>query len=142
MYQLWPPSGIKVNKSRYIALSVVSGSIKKLFFQLIVPMFIFSKYFFSLDFAPWKSVGLPTLLHRDSLTLNNQICREEIVFRNVHWPCILYCKTFIYCPFTVLCGSFMNLLWYESKYTKRALTFISPPPAVVSFWWVFHLPPY
>ena len=110
MYQLWPPSGIKVNKSRYIALSVVSGSIKKLFFQLIVPMFIFCKYFFSLDFAPWKSVGLPTLLHRDSLTLNNQICREEIVFRNVHWPFILYCNTFIYCPFTVLCGSFMNLL--------------------------------
>ena len=31
----------------------------KSFSQLVVSIFIFSPYFFSIDFARWKSVGLP-----------------------------------------------------------------------------------
>ena len=42
---------IKVNKPRYIALFVVSGSIKKLFSIDCVNIYLFSVFFFSLDFA-------------------------------------------------------------------------------------------
>ena len=47
----------KVNEPQNIALFVVSEFIKKLS-QLIVSIFILSQYFFSIDFARWKSVGL------------------------------------------------------------------------------------
>ena len=49
---------LRINEARYIALFMVSGSIKN-FSQFIVSIFIFSQYFFSIDFARWKSVGLP-----------------------------------------------------------------------------------
>ena len=52
----------KVNESQNIALFVVSESIKKLS-QLIVSIFILSQYFFSIDFARWKSVGLHYIAH-------------------------------------------------------------------------------
>ena len=66
---------IKVNESRYIALFVVSGYIKKIFLMDCVNIYLFSLFFkivfaniyvfsifFSKEFARWKSVGLPTLL--------------------------------------------------------------------------------
>ena len=49
---------LKLNESRYIALFVVSGSIKKLFSIDCVNIYLFS-IFFSIDFSGWKSVGLP-----------------------------------------------------------------------------------
>ena len=51
---------LKVNESRYIALFVVSGSIKKLFSFDYVNIYLFSKLF-SIDFVQWKSVGLPRI---------------------------------------------------------------------------------
>ena len=80
-------SPFKVNQSRYIALFVFSGSIKKLFTTVCVNIFIFSQYcfqlifsdektfsqlivsiftflhFFSTDFGRWKNVGLPQIAH-------------------------------------------------------------------------------
>ena len=47
----------KVNESRYIALLVVSGSIKKLFSIDYVNISLLSVYF-SIDFAGWKVVEL------------------------------------------------------------------------------------
>ena len=35
-----------------------SADLSKSFFQLIMSIFIFFQYFFSIDFAQWKSVGL------------------------------------------------------------------------------------
>ena len=49
---------LKINESRYIALFVFSGSIKKLFAIDYVNIYLFS-IFFSIDFTGWKSVGLP-----------------------------------------------------------------------------------
>ena len=49
----------KVNKSRYIALFMVSGSTKKLLSTDFVNIYLFS-IFFSIDFPRWKSVRLPT----------------------------------------------------------------------------------
>ena len=79
---------VKVNESRYIALFVVSGSIKKLvlidfvntylfsiFFSIVfVNIYLFSIFFqdflpynfsifFSKEFARWKSVGLPHIAY-------------------------------------------------------------------------------
>ena len=34
-----------------------SADLSKSFFQLIMSIFIFFQYFFSIDFAQWKSVG-------------------------------------------------------------------------------------
>ena len=48
---------LKGNESRYIALFVVSGSIKKVFSIDCVNIYLFS-IFFSIDFVQWKSVGL------------------------------------------------------------------------------------
>ena len=48
---------VKVNKSRYIALFVVSGSIKKVFLIDLVNPYLFS-IVFSIAFARWKTVGL------------------------------------------------------------------------------------
>ena len=54
----------KINESQYIASFVVGGSMKKLFYQLIMSMIIFSQYFFfSIDIALWKSVGLPRIAY-------------------------------------------------------------------------------
>ena len=53
-------SRLKVDKSQYIALFVVSGSTKS-FSQLIVSIFVFSQYF-SIDFLGGKLWGCPTLL--------------------------------------------------------------------------------
>ena len=52
----------KVNESRYIALFVFKD-LSKSFSQLIVSIFTFSQYFFSTDFAQWKSVGLPHIAY-------------------------------------------------------------------------------
>ena len=49
---------IKVNESRYIALFLVSGSIKKLVSIDYLNTYIFS-IFCSINFARWESVGLP-----------------------------------------------------------------------------------
>ena len=49
---------LNVNESRYIALFVVSGSIKKLFSFDYVNIYLFSMLF-SIDIVRWKSVGLP-----------------------------------------------------------------------------------
>ena len=61
--------GFKFNKSKYTVLFVVSGSIKKLFSidcvdiyfsqSIVFPNIYFFSIFFSIDFARWKSVGLP-----------------------------------------------------------------------------------
>ena len=48
---------IKVNKSRYIALLLFSGYIKKPFSIDCVNIYLFSMLF-SIDFARWKSMGL------------------------------------------------------------------------------------
>ena len=48
----------KVNESKYTALFVVSGSVKKLFSIDSVNIYL-SSIFFSIDFGRWKSVGLP-----------------------------------------------------------------------------------
>ena len=62
---------IKINESRYIGLFMVSGSIKKLFsiiniyfYQSIVFAndYLFS-IFFLIDFAQWKSLGLPHIAY-------------------------------------------------------------------------------
>ena len=50
------------NRSRYIALFVVSGSIKKIFLIDYVNIYLFS-IFFSIDFARWKSKGLPDIAY-------------------------------------------------------------------------------
>ena len=57
----------KVNKSRYIALIVFSGSINKRFSICCVNIYIFS-IFFSIDFVRWKSLGLPHIVY--IVTLN------------------------------------------------------------------------
>ena len=49
---------LKINKSRYIALFLVDRFSKKLFSTDYVNINIFA-IFFSIDFAQWKSVGLP-----------------------------------------------------------------------------------
>ena len=49
---------LKINESRYIALFMVDGSIKKRFSTDYVNIYLFS-IFVSIDFAQWKSVGLP-----------------------------------------------------------------------------------
>ena len=49
---------VKVNESRYIALFVFRGSIKKLFSIDSVNIYLFS-IFFSIDFSRWKGVRLP-----------------------------------------------------------------------------------
>ena len=67
---------VKVNESRYIALFVVSGSIKKLslidfvnayfssiFFSIVFAKFYIFLIFFSKEFAPRKSVGLPHIAY-------------------------------------------------------------------------------
>ena len=60
---------LKVKELRYIALIVFYQ--KKKNSQLIVSIIIFSQYFFSIDFATRKSVGItPHCLYRDSLTLS------------------------------------------------------------------------
>ena len=51
-------SGIKINKSRYIGLFEVSGSIKKPFSIGYANIYLYW-IFFSIDFARWKSVLLP-----------------------------------------------------------------------------------
>ena len=48
---------IKINESRYIALFVVSGFIKKLFTNAYVNIYLF-KIFFAINFTQWKSVVL------------------------------------------------------------------------------------
>ena len=67
---------LKVNESRYIALFVVSGSIKKTFSIDFAIIYFFSIFFskafaniyiflifFSIDFARWKSGGLPHIAY-------------------------------------------------------------------------------
>ena len=65
---------IKVNKSLYIALFAVSGSIKRLFsidcvniyfsqLTFLANIYVFS-IFFSIDFPQWKSVELPLIAER------------------------------------------------------------------------------
>ena len=49
---------LKINESRYVELFVVRGSIKKLFLIDYVNIYLFCNIF-SIDFARWKSVGLP-----------------------------------------------------------------------------------
>ena len=62
---------LKVKELRYIALIVFYQKKKKKNSQLIVSIIIFSQYFFSIDFATRKSVGItPHCLYRDSLTLS------------------------------------------------------------------------
>ena len=64
---------LKVNESRYIALFVVSGSMKKLFSidcvniyfsksVVLANIYIFS-IFFSIDFTRWKIVRLPHIAY-------------------------------------------------------------------------------
>ena len=53
---------VKINESLYIALFVVSQSIKKLFSIDYVKIYLFS-IFSSIDFAMWKSVGLPHIAY-------------------------------------------------------------------------------
>ena len=53
---------IKTNESRYIALFVVSGSIKKLFSNAYGNIYLF-EIFFSIDFSRWKSVVLPHIVY-------------------------------------------------------------------------------
>ena len=48
---------LKVNESRYIALFVISLSVKKLFSIDCDNIYVFS-IFTSINFARWKSVGL------------------------------------------------------------------------------------
>ena len=58
--------GIKVNESRYIALFVVSGSIKKLFSIDYVNIYLFSIIFFN-RFFPVEVCGITShCLYRDS----------------------------------------------------------------------------
>ena len=59
---------IKFNESRYIALFVVSKSMKKLFSIYYVNIYLFS-IFFSMDFARQKGVGLPNI---DYTIINNK----------------------------------------------------------------------
>ena len=53
---------LKINESQYIALFVVSGSIKKLSSSDYVNIYLFS-IFSSIDFARWKSVVLPHIVY-------------------------------------------------------------------------------
>ena len=55
-------NSIKINDSGYIALFVVSESIKKLFSIDHIIIYLFS-IFFSIDSARWKSVGLPRIAY-------------------------------------------------------------------------------
>ena len=50
----------KINESRYIALFVVSGSIKTLLSIDYVNIYLFS-IDFSIDFSWWKSVEVPRI---------------------------------------------------------------------------------
>ena len=67
MYRFWQLTieGLclaQVNESGYIALFVVSRSIKKLFSIDYVNIYFFS-IFFSIDFALWKIVGLTQIAY-------------------------------------------------------------------------------
>ena len=51
-------------KSRFIILHYLwSADLSTSFSQLIVSIFIFPQHFFSIDFAQWKSVGLPHIAY-------------------------------------------------------------------------------
>ena len=52
----------KVNEPRYIALFELSGYITTLFSTDCVNIYLFSTCF-SIDFARWKSVGLPRIAY-------------------------------------------------------------------------------
>ena len=66
-------SSFKINQSRYIALSVVSRSIKKLFSIDYVNIYFFSIFFFNrflIEFFSRENCGVNLhCLYRDSLTL-------------------------------------------------------------------------
>ena len=51
-----------MNESRYIALFVISGFIKKLFLIDYENIYLFP-LFFSIDFSRWRSVGLPHIAY-------------------------------------------------------------------------------
>ena len=40
-----------------------SANLSKSFSQMIMSIFIFSQYFFSIDFSGWESVGLPHIAY-------------------------------------------------------------------------------
>ena len=54
---------LKNNESQGISLFVVSESIKKLFSNDYVNIYIFSIFFFAIDFSGWESVGLPHIAY-------------------------------------------------------------------------------
>ena len=54
--------GLKLT-SHVILHYLRSADLSKSFSELIVSIFIFSQYFFSIDFVQWKSVGLPRITY-------------------------------------------------------------------------------
>ena len=58
LYYLPSVDLFKINESQHVVLFAVSGSIEKRFSVDCVNINLFS-IFFSIDFARWKSVGLP-----------------------------------------------------------------------------------
>ena len=69
----------KINESRYFALFVVSGSIKKIFSIDYVNNYLFS-IFFSIDFLGGKVWGYPHCLYHDSLTLINLLKSAKLIY--------------------------------------------------------------
>ena len=57
----------KVNKSRYIALFVLSGSIKKFFSIDCVVIYLNIIIIFSISFARWRSIALPCIAYMVTL---------------------------------------------------------------------------
>ena len=66
-----------LNKSRYIALFVVSVSIKNLFLTDCVNIYLFS-IFFSIDYFWWKNVRFPTLLISWFINFNQETAETNI----------------------------------------------------------------
>ena len=71
----------KLNESRYIALFMVSGSIKKLSSIDYFNIYLVS-LFRSIYFARWKRVGLYHYLHRESMTLTHNPLTINVPHRN------------------------------------------------------------
>ena len=75
-----------------------TADLSKSLSQLIVSIFILSQHFFLINFARWKSVGLPQYcLYRNSLTLTKLIYmtfkvydHDKVLFLNFYDPNLHY----------------------------------------------------
>ena len=63
--EYWPEHSFKMNDCMYQSECIISGQqiYQKAFSQLIMSIFIFFPIFSCIDFAYWKSVGLPHMAY-------------------------------------------------------------------------------